>query len=91
MEMLKSVFRVDEDYSTRRIARKMLGIKDDPDYYEWETHIFFDNCFVFNKEEKEFELNSYVHQLVGLIDKVNTEYHSFKKTIVKWKRKYLKL
>ena len=81
MEMLKSVFRVDEDYSTRRIARKMLGIKDDPDYYEWETHIFFDNCFVFNKEEKEFELNSYVHQLVGLIDKVNTEYHSFKKKL----------
>ena len=44
MEMLKSIFRVDSDYSSRRLARKYLGVKD-PDYYEWETHIFFDNVF----------------------------------------------
>ena len=68
MEMLKSVFRVDEDYSTRKIAKDMFGFEED--YYKWETHIFFDNCFKFNKEEKEFELNEYVHQLIKLIDKV---------------------
>ena len=55
MEMLKSIFRVDQDYSSRRILRKHFKVKD-PYYYEWETHIFFDNCFKFDKDEKEWKV-----------------------------------
>ena len=42
LEMLKSIFRVDSDYSKRRLAQKYFGIVD-PDYYEWESHILFDD------------------------------------------------
>jgi chitin synthase len=40
MEMLKSIIRLDEDQSARRVAQKYLRIVD-PDYYEFEsTHLF---------------------------------------------------
>ena len=48
------MFRVDSDYAARRHARKFLGIND-PDYYEWETHIFFDDCMKKSKLEKVME------------------------------------
>ena len=35
-------FRVDSDYSKRRLAQKYFGVVD-PDYYEWESHILFDD------------------------------------------------
>lgn len=35
IEFLKSVMRLDEDQSARRVAQKYLGIVD-PDYYELE-------------------------------------------------------
>jgi chitin synthase len=35
MEMLKSIFRMDEDQSARRVAQTWLKV-DDPDYYEFE-------------------------------------------------------
>ena len=31
-------------YSKRRLAQKYFGVND-PDFYEWETHIFFDDAF----------------------------------------------
>lgn len=43
IEFLKSIFRLDEDQSARRVAQKYLGIVD-PDYYELEgkqTRILF--------------------------------------------------
>ena len=30
--------------SKRRLAQKYFGVND-PDFYEWETHIFFDDAF----------------------------------------------
>jgi chitin synthase len=36
MEMLKSIFRMDEDQSARRVAQKYLKVVD-PDYYEFES------------------------------------------------------
>lgn len=38
MEFLKSIFRLDEDQSARRVAQKYWGIVD-PDYYELEGMI----------------------------------------------------
>lgn len=44
IEFLKSIFRLDEDQSARRVAQKYLGIVD-PDYYELESkytnHLLF--------------------------------------------------
>lgn len=42
IEFLKSVFRIDEDQSARRVAQKYLGIVD-PDYYEFEGKRFSRN------------------------------------------------
>ena len=33
---------MDSDYSKRRLAQKYFGVVD-PDYYEWESHILFDD------------------------------------------------
>ena len=56
--ILRSVFRVDSDYAARRHARKFLGIND-PDYYEWETHIFFDDAFKVTDRYPHFSLYPY--------------------------------
>ena len=81
LEMLKSIFRIDSDYSSRRIARLYMDVKD-PDFYEWETHIFFDNCFEMDKEEGEMKVNEYVIQLCELMD-VAASRHFKKKVRVK--------
>jgi len=39
MEMLKSLFRMDEDQSARRVAQKYLKVVD-ADYYEFESESF---------------------------------------------------
>ena len=42
MSILNHSYRVDSDYSKRRLAQKYFGVVD-PDYYEWESHILFDD------------------------------------------------
>ena len=49
MEMLKSIFRIDKDYSARRLAQKYMSYVD-PDFYEWETHILFDDAFMLGND-----------------------------------------
>ena len=44
IEMIKSIFRMDNDSAARSLAKKMFTKSNDPDYYEWETHIFFDDA-----------------------------------------------
>jgi len=38
MEILKSIFRMDEDQSARRVAQQWLQVVD-PDYYEFESEV----------------------------------------------------
>ena len=38
----------------------------DPDFYEWETHIFFDDAF--KLEGKNFVVNQFVRLLVEKMD-----------------------
>ncbi len=40
---MKSIFRMDQDQGIRRIALQEFAIQDG--YYEYETHIFFDDAF----------------------------------------------
>ena len=76
MEMLRSVFRVDMDYAARRHAKKFLKIND-PDYYEWETHIFFDDAFkVTDRVDPPQKIaNDFVKQLVDAIDEAASLVH----------------
>ena len=50
MEMLKSLFRMDEDQSARRVAQKYLKVVD-ADYYEFESKLV---GFSFNNFEKKY-------------------------------------
>ncbi|TRY63908.1 hypothetical protein TCAL_11841 [Tigriopus californicus] len=65
-EMLKSIFRIDEDYSARQMV-KQLELKD-PDYYEWETHIFFDDCMEPTDDRKHSQVNQFVRLLLDQVD-----------------------
>ncbi|KHJ44104.1 Chitin synthase [Trichuris suis] len=64
--MLKSILRLDEDQCARRNVQKYLKVVD-PDYYEFEAHIFFDDAFEVN-EYSEPVLNRFVRQLLQVID-----------------------
>ncbi|XP_067001405.2 chitin synthase chs-2 [Anabrus simplex] len=73
MEMLKSILRMDEDQSARRVAQKYLKVVD-PDYYEFETHIFFDDAFKLD-DDNESVVNPYVKLLVSTIDEAASLVH----------------
>ena len=82
-EMLKSIFRIDEDYSARRLAMKMLEVTD-PDYYEWETHIFFDDCMERSAEVKdEFIVNQFVRLLVSSVEEWGQKWYGQRRLAVK--------
>nr|QCI31493.1 chitin synthase [Grandidierella japonica] len=75
MEMLKSILRLDEDQSARRITLKFLNIVDN-DYYEFETHIFFDDAFeIKDQDNDEHVVNGFVRLLVELIDEAAKHVH----------------
>ncbi|KRZ76623.1 ER degradation-enhancing alpha-mannosidase-like protein 1 [Trichinella papuae] len=65
-QMLQSIFRMDEDQSARKNAQKYLKVVD-PDYYELESHIFFDDAWVDDEVLQCRVPNHYVVQLVNAI------------------------
>lgn len=74
-QMLKSVLRMDEDQSARRNAQKYLKIVD-PDYYEFEVHIFFDDAFELSDDDDELmQVNRFVKQLVEAINIAASNVH----------------
>lgn len=79
MEFLKSILRLDEDQSARRLAMKYLQpARDDVDkeYYDLETHIFFDDAFMDNKKCDDADgmpINSYVKLLVNSMEEAASE------------------
>ncbi|XP_025156934.1 chitin synthase chs-2 isoform X3 [Harpegnathos saltator] len=75
MEFLKSILRLDEDQCARRVAQKYLRVVD-PDYYEFETHIFFDDAFeLSDHDENESQVNRFVKLLVGTLDEAASDVH----------------
>ncbi|CAG2111939.1 unnamed protein product [Medioppia subpectinata] len=73
--MLKSVMRMDEDQSARRNAQKYLRIVD-PDYYEFEVHIFFDDAFeLCDENDDDMIVNRFVKQLIEVIDTSASNVH----------------
>ncbi|XP_071085236.1 chitin synthase chs-2-like isoform X2 [Haliotis cracherodii] len=66
-QMLRSVYRLDEDQSARRKAIKTF--ETDVDYYEFEAHIFFDDAFQPHKEgDVDYDVNDWVKQLLRVIN-----------------------
>lgn len=75
IEFLKSILRLDEDQSARRTAQKYLKVVD-PDYYEFETHIFFDDAFeLADHDENETQVNRFVKLLVATLDEAASDVH----------------
>ncbi|XP_070509758.1 chitin synthase chs-2 isoform X4 [Chironomus tepperi] len=75
IEFLKSVLRLDEDQCARRVAQKYLRIVD-PDYYEFETHIFFDDAFeISDHSDDDIQVNRFVKLLVNTLDEAASDVH----------------
>ncbi|XP_066260725.1 chitin synthase chs-2 isoform X1 [Euwallacea similis] len=75
MEFLKSILRLDEDQSARRVAQKYLRVVD-PDYYEFETHIFFDDAFeIADHNDDDTQVNRFVKLLIATIDEAASDVH----------------
>ncbi|XP_048509220.1 chitin synthase chs-2 isoform X4 [Athalia rosae] len=75
VEFLKSILRLDEDQCARRVAQKYLKVVD-PDYYEFETHIFFDDAFeISDHDENESQVNRFVKLLVDTLDEAASDIH----------------
>jgi len=75
IQMLKSVLRMDEDQCARRNAQKYLRIVD-PDYYEFEVNIFFDDAFeLCDENDEDMIVNRFVKQFVEVIDEAASNVH----------------
>ncbi|CAH0557892.1 unnamed protein product [Brassicogethes aeneus] len=75
VEFLKSILRLDEDQSARRVAQKYLRVVD-PDYYEFETHIFFDDAFeISDHNDDDNQVNRFVKLLIATIDEAASDVH----------------
>jgi chitin synthase len=85
--MIKSIFRMDEDYSARNLAKKILNTQD-PDYYEWETHIFFDDAFEPDDSGHHREVNQFVRGLVSTMDAQGKKWFGSRKMKVPFPVKY---
>ncbi|OXA64962.1 Chitin synthase 1 [Folsomia candida] len=77
IEMLKSIFRMDADQCARRVALKYFEYRD-PAYYEFETHIFFDDAFQLSDSTDFYspmEINPFVRIFVGTLEEAASHVH----------------
>lgn len=88
--MLKSIMRLDEvcalvarelicffyvkDQCARRNAQRYLKVVD-PDYYEFEAHIFFDDAFEMCARTGTPQPNKFVQQLIGCMEGAASAVH----------------
>ncbi|XP_044020427.1 chitin synthase chs-2 isoform X2 [Aphidius gifuensis] len=76
VEFLKSILRLDADQCARRNAQNFLKVVD-PDYYEFETHIFFDDAFeLSDHDDNEVQCNRFVKLLLATLDEAASDVHS---------------
>ncbi|XP_057669819.1 chitin synthase chs-2-like [Diorhabda carinulata] len=76
VEFLKSVLRMDEDQCAHRIVRSYLQYNM-PDYYEYETHIFFDDAFIrVSQDDQDPHVNQYVLDLVDSVNDAASKVHA---------------
>ncbi|OQV22974.1 hypothetical protein BV898_03025 [Hypsibius exemplaris] len=80
MESLKSVLRMDEEQCARRNALKFL-IEVDPDYFEFESHLFFEHAFIMDTLRGERVLDRQVSHLMTKFDEAASAVHEFPVTL----------
>ncbi|XP_052081155.1 chitin synthase chs-2-like [Mytilus californianus] len=75
-QILQSLFRLDNDQCARKNAQKFFDVVD-PDYYEFEAHIFFDDAFEpHDDDEYEYHVNSFVKQFMRVLDDAASKVHN---------------
>ena len=73
-EILKSLFRIDDDYHARKLALQLYN--RDEDFYEWESHIFFDDAMTNSKEDPDqIIVNSFVETLIETLRTLGLEWY----------------
>nr|AHX26709.1 chitin synthase [Platynereis dumerilii] len=67
-QLLKSIFRMDMEQCARKLALTKFGLGES-DYYEFETHCFFDDAWIEDPENKGLYIpNRYVMTLLSVIN-----------------------
>ncbi|KAH3835621.1 hypothetical protein DPMN_108977, partial [Dreissena polymorpha] len=66
-QLLKSMFRLDYGHCASRLAQEKFKIKD-PDYYDLEIHIIFDDAFELNDDVDKFVPNHFVKTLMECME-----------------------
>nr|XP_022324471.1 uncharacterized protein LOC111125208 isoform X3 [Crassostrea virginica] len=75
MQILTSLFRLDNDQCARKNAQKFFDVVD-PDYYEFEIHVFFDDAFEPHEDDEYlYRVNSFVKQLLLVMDSAASKVH----------------
>ena len=102
--MLKSVFKIDDDYYARKKALQLLPAedikkkefkelennkKDHVDFFDWETHIFFDDCMAKPVKGKKDNVNGYVKDLIGAVDDYGKQWYGKKGMAIPELTKYV--
>ncbi|WAR00430.1 CHS2-like protein [Mya arenaria] len=77
--LLKSLFRMDIDHSGRYLAQKFYKIRD-PDYYEFEAHLFFDDAMELSDDDNLVP-NMFVGDLMECIDDSLSSVHERQMTL----------
>ncbi|GFS42461.1 chitin synthase chs-2 [Trichonephila inaurata madagascariensis] len=76
-QLLKSIMRMDVHQCSQKTIQNGLVIRN-PDYYEIEAHIFFDDAFVVSDEDDDkMTINNFVKDFIEAVDpplKVPTPY-----------------
>nr|ALM23646.1 chitin synthetase 2 [Leptinotarsa decemlineata]AMN92726.1 chitin synthase 2 [Leptinotarsa decemlineata] len=71
---LKSIFRLDEDQCAYKIGKNRLHFNK-PNYYQIETHIFFDDAFIRYEGDPEPHINQYVENLIESVNYAASQVH----------------
>ncbi|GFU39413.1 chitin synthase chs-2 [Nephila pilipes] len=67
-QLLKSIMRMDVHQCSQKTIQDGLEIRN-PDYYEIEAHIFFDDAFVVSDEnDDKMTINNFVRDLIEAVD-----------------------
>ena len=70
------MFKMDEDYCVRHVWEAMGNEVDD--FYEWEAHVFFDDCMAISEDPEDEGkpiVNKYVVDLINTVDKYGDEWY----------------
>ncbi|XP_021346055.1 uncharacterized protein LOC110445656 [Mizuhopecten yessoensis] len=66
-QLLKSLFRLDYVHCASRLAQEKFRIRD-PDYFDLEMHIIFDDSFELDETVDKYVPNMFVRQLVDCME-----------------------